>query len=333
MNYRKVYEDIENKTLSQYAVKSADSKGREKQEEECNIRTCFQRDRDRILHSKSFRRLKHKTQVYVSPEGDHYRTRLTHTLEVSQVARTIARALRLNEDLVEAITLGHDLGHTPFGHEGEEALNNISKHGFKHYEQSLRVVDILENQGEGLNLTWEVRDGIVNHSGSNTASTLEGKIVKFADRIAYINHDIDDSIRANVLTVEDLPKECIKQLGSTHSQRITTMVSAIVEDSYDKNEIIMKKDILEATEELRKFMFDNVYLKNNEFKKEKHKSEFIIGNLFDYFIKNTNKLPVELHIKIQEFDQDKIVCDYISGMTDPYAIDTFKKIYLPISWK
>lgn len=326
-------EQIEESILSPYAQLSSKTKGRIEKEEECNIRTCFQRDRDRIVHSKAFRRLKHKTQVYVSPEGDHYRTRLTHTLEVSQIARTIARALSLNEDLVEAISLGHDLGHTPFGHEGERVLNEISKHGFRHYEQSLRVVDVLEKKGKGLNLTWEVRDGILNHSGDNKPSTLEGEIVKIADKIAYINHDIDDSIRANVISKEDLPKECIKVLGNTHSKRISTMVNAIIEESYNKPYIKMNTEVFEAMNELRNFMFENVYNGSLISKKENMKAYYVISSLFEYYTKNTDELPKELIEKIPEYDVDKIVCDYIAGMTDTYAIEKFKDIFVPKPWK
>ncbi|MDO5718785.1 MAG: deoxyguanosinetriphosphate triphosphohydrolase, partial [Tissierellia bacterium] len=249
-------------SLSKYASKSINSKGRRKLEEECEIRTCYQRDRDRILHSKAFRRLKHKTQVFISPEGDHYRTRLTHTLEVSQIARTLARALMLNEDLVEAIALGHDLGHTPFGHIGEDVLNSINPKGFRHYEQSLRVVDFLEmgSKGRGLNLCYEVRDGILNHSGENRANTLEGRIIKFSDRIAYINHDIDDSIRAGIIKEEDLPRDLTQVLGKSHGERINTMVVDIVKNSIDKPEVKMSEEVNDATMKLRAYMFENVYL-------------------------------------------------------------------------
>lgn len=333
MNFRLRTEETEKNLLSQYAQLSHNTKGRVVSEEECDIRTCFQRDRDRIIHSKAFRRLMHKTQVYLSPEGDHYRTRLTHTIEVSQIGRTMARALRLNEDLAEAICLGHDLGHTPFGHEGEAVLNKVCKHGFKHYEQSLRVVDVLENNGKGLNLTFEVRDGIVNHTGDSTASTLEGKLIKFADRIAYINHDIDDSIRAKVLIMEDLPKECIKVLGDSHSKRISTLVRGIIEESYDKPEIIMKKEILGAMNELREFMFKNVYNGILESKRENKKAYYIISSLFEFFKENPSLMPKELAEKINEFDVDRIVCDYIAGMTDTYAIETFKEHFVPKAWK
>lgn len=333
MIYRHHFEELEKTILCQYAQFSIKTKGRLKDEEECSLRTCYQRDRDRILHSKAFRRLKHKTQVYLSPEGDHYRTRLTHTLEVSQIGRTIARVLKLNEDLVEAICLGHDLGHTPFGHEGEKALNTICKHGFKHYEQSLRVVDILEKSGEGLNLTWEVRDGIVNHTGELMPSTLEGKIVKLADRIAYINHDIDDSIRAKVIREDDLPKECIKILGKGHSQRISTMVKAIVEESYDKPDITINIEVLEAMNELREFMFKNVYNIVQLLEGGNKKTYYIINSLFEHFKQNIELIPAELVKKVPEFDLDKIICDYIAGMSDTFAIKTFEGLFIPKMWK
>ena len=302
MNLRLQLEKREREVLSKYATLSSESKGRRYREEKCHIRTDFQRDRDRIIHSKAFRRLKHKTQVFIAPEGDHFRTRLTHTLEVSQIARTIARALGLNEDLVEAISLGHDLGHTPFGHTGERVLNYLHPKGFKHNEQSLRVVDFLEASGDriGLNLTFEVREGIINHSGQNTSSTLEGQIVKYADRIAYINHDIDDSIRANILRddairagiigKEDLPRDCIEVLGNSHSARINTMIVDIIRNSMGKNSISMSEEVGKMTEKLRQFMFENVYL-NPKAKTEDDKAEYIIVELYNYYLKNIDKLP------------------------------------------
>lgn len=332
MNYRKIIEKAEEQVLSPFAQFSSKSKGRIVSENSCDVRTCFQRDKDRILNSKSFRRLKQKTQVYLSPKGDHYRTRLTHTLEVSQIGRNIAKALRLNEDLVEAICLGHDLGHTPFGHEGEVALNRICPHGFKHYEQSLRVTDELENEGKGLNLTWEVRDGIVNHTGENVASTLEGEIVKFADRIAYINHDIDDSVRAKLLSLDSLPKESIKVLGKTHSQRIATMVNGILEESFEKPKIVMNSEIFQAMMELRKFLFDNVY-GSAQPENEKQKIYFIIKALYDYLRQSPNLLPRELCEKIPSCDLDKVVSDYIAGMTDRFAIEIFNEFFIPKTWK
>ena len=259
MKVREITESLEKQILSKYAALSANTKGRLIEVAKCDIRTDYQRDRDRILHSKAFRRLKHKTQVFISPEGDHYRTRLTHTLEVSQIARTIARALRLNEDLTEAIALGHDLGHTPFGHAGEKVLNDIHSGGFKHNEQSLRVVDTLED-GKGLNLTYEVRDGILKHTGSLEPETIEGKIVRFSDKIAYINHDIDDALRGGILEKSSIPAECMEVLGYTHNQRINTMISDIINESMDRDSIMMSSNIREATFQLRKFMFDNVYI-------------------------------------------------------------------------
>jgi len=254
MNLKAFTEQLEESSLSEFAVRSSQTRGRQKPMEPCNLRTEFQRDRDRIIHSKSFRRLMHKTQVFLAPEGDHYRTRLTHTLEVSQIARTIARALRLNEDLTEAIALGHDLGHTPFGHSGEKLLNSIMPGGFRHYEQSLRVVDVLEGVG-GLNLTFEVRDGIVNHAGDNEAETLEGRIIKLADRIAYINHDIDDAVRGGMISAESIPLECRKALGNTHGERIDNMIVDIVRNSQNKPDVAMTAEIHEAMMELRDFMF------------------------------------------------------------------------------
>ncbi len=316
-------------TLSKYAV-------RLKEEEKCDVRTDFQRDRDRILHSKSFRRLKHKTQVFIAPEGDHFRTRLTHTLEVSQIGRTIARALHLNEDLVEAMALGHDLGHTPFGHTGERVLNHLHPKGFKHNQQSIRVVDFLEHREDknGLNLTNQVREGILNHTGDNQSKTLEGQILKFADRIAYINHDIDDAIRAGILKQEDLPGDCIEVLGNTHGRRINTMIVNIIENSIDKNWVRMSPDILEMTMKLRKFMFENVYL-NKSAKTEEEKTEYIITELYKYYSKNNGRLPSE-HLAIyKDIDAsiEDIICDYIAGMTDRYVVNIFSSIFIPKPWE
>jgi len=320
-------EKIEKKILSEYAQLSNNTKGRLKDEEKCDIRTEYQRDRDRIIYSKAFRRLKHKTQVFLSPEGDHYRTRLTHTLEVSQIGRTIARSLRLNEDLAEAIALGHDLGHTPFGHAGEYALNEICPHGFKHYEQSLRVVDFLEKKG-GLNLTSEVRDGILNHTGDNLASTLEGQIIKYADRIAYINHDIEDAIRGKVISDKDLPRGCVKVLGSKSSERINYMIKNIITNSKNKNFIKMSDDFLEATMELRKFMFDNVYYGSKS--KEEVKAQKLIKELYCFLKEDVQYINGELKEMVDYVDIDRLVCDYIAGMTDRYAINKFKEIYIPV---
>ena len=315
-------ENFEMEYLSPYAAKSALSKGRLIPMEKCDLRSEFQRDRDRILHSKTFRRLKHKTQVFLSPTGDHYRTRLTHTLEVSQVARTIARALRLNEDLVEAISLGHDLGHTPFGHAGERTLNSLMQAGFEHNKQSLRVVDVLEK----LNLTYEVRDGILCHTGSRQAETLEGQIVRYADRIAYINHDIDDAIRAGILSEGDIPKHISEVLGNTHGKRIDSLVRAVISGSGD-GEIKMPPAIRTIMDELRQFMFDNIYNSHSLAKKEEKKAERIVEMLFGYYIKHTDEIP---HYTAEEGEQ--AVGDYIAGMTDVYAINEFKRIFLPDAW-
>jgi len=331
MNIRQRTEEIEKSILSPYAVLSINSKGREREEAKCQIRTDFQRDRDRIIHSKSFRRLKHKTQVFISPEKDHYRTRLTHTLEVAQIARTIARALRLNEDLTEAIALGHDLGHTPFGHAGEAVLDSIHPGGFKHNEQSLRVVEVLEDKN-GLNLTWEVRDGILNHTGSNMPSTLEGMVVKYSDRIAYINHDIDDALRAGILHITDLPKECLKVLGIDHKSRINTMITDIIMESLDKPYVKMSKEIEKATCDLREFMFENVYI-GSKAKVEEEKVQYIIKQLYEYFIDNPQKIPEDLRSKRPDEGNQRMVCDYIAGMTDRYALNKYKSIFLPIGWQ
>lgn len=336
MNTRETYEQVEECLLSQYAVKSSHSRGRVYNEKKCDIRTDFQRDRDRIIHCKSFRRLINKTQVFLSPEGDHYRTRLTHTLEVSQISRTIARALRLNEDLTEAIALGHDLGHTPFGHSGESVLNRLVSLGFCHNEQSLRVVDVLENKSSeyrGLNLTIEVRDGIVNHTGPNLPFTLEGKIIRYSDRIAYINHDIDDAVRAGIISNEQIPEKFRKILGNTHSERINTMISDIIKNSIDKNEIKMSDKIMEASLKLREFLFKNVYY-NKTAKSEDKKSDFVIEKLFDFYMSNIKKMPqfyIDLYENIDS-SKEEVVKDYISGMTDRYAIRQFKELFVPNPW-
>ncbi len=328
---REYYEELEEKVLSPYAALSRKSKGRLHPTLKCDIRTEFQRDRDRILHCKSFRRLKHKTQVFIAPEGDHYRTRLTHTLEVSQIARTISRALRLNEDLTEAIALGHDLGHTPFGHIGERCLNKICSTGFQHNVNSLRVVDITEN-GRGLNLTWEVRDGILNHTKSGKPSTLEGQVVSLADRIAYINHDIDDAIRAEVIRQGDLPSGCIEILGETHGMRIDTMISDIINNSMDKTKVSMSPLIADATTQLRQFMFERVYI-HSIAKAEEEKAYHVIEQLYGYFYKNLRKLPVEVYQHLDTHGKDQVVCDYIAGMTDRYAIKMYQELFIPSSWR
>lgn len=320
-------EDREKEILSKYASFSSDSKGRLKEEEMCDIRPIFQQDRDRIIHSKAFRRLKHKTQVFISPAGDHYRTRLTHTLEVSQIARTIARSLKLNEDLTEAISLGHDLGHTPFGHAGEAILDQISNKGFEHNKQSLRVVDYLED----LNLSWEVRDGILHHTGNECPSTLEGEIVRIADRIAYINHDIDDALRAGIINKSDLPKNSIKILGETHSDRIDKMVRDIVVNSYNKKEIRRSKKVKKATRELRKFLFDNVYIGSGA-KKEEVKAERLLKIIFNYYKDNQSEIPAKFKSMKDKFGIEQIIIDYIAGMSDRYAIEKGEELFIPSPW-
>ena len=329
MNIREKQEQTELSLLSPYATRSIDTKGRRKPEEECEIRTCFQRDRDRILHCKAFRRLKDKTQVFLSPVGDHYRTRLMHTLEVSQNARTIARALNLNETLTEAIALGHDLGHTPFGHAGERVLNEMNPKGFKHNQQSVRVAQYLEKNGDGLNLTWEVLDGMKNHSMKSMPHTLEGKIVRLADKIAYINHDIDDSVRAKVLKEEDLPKEYTNVLGTTYRERINTMVLDIVKHSSGINDIVMSQKIRDAMTGLRSFMFQRVYEDPNT-KKEEEKIKNIIEPLYEHYLYHIEELPVYNQKMINsEEDKEQAVCDYIAGMTDHFAIEQYTEIFIP----
>lgn len=322
----------EKQTLSPYAFLTSNTRGREKPYVPCENRTEFQRDRDRIIHSQSFRRLMNKTQVFLAPTGDHYRTRLTHTLEVTQIARIIARALRLNEDLAEAGALGHDLGHTPFGHAGEYALQQCFSKDFTHYKQSLRVVEKLEKNGEGLNLTWEVRDAIVNHSGENSASTLEGRIIKFADRIAYINHDIDDACRAGILTLDAIPKELRNILGETHSKRINTMVTAVIDASRDRPDISMTPEIGEAMLELRKFLFANVYF-NPTAKAEEGKAQMLLVKLFEYYSEYPEKMPELYKRNIDTEGVGRCVCDFVSGMTDRYAIETFQTLFVPKVWR
>ncbi|NLL63962.1 MAG: deoxyguanosinetriphosphate triphosphohydrolase [Ruminococcaceae bacterium] len=329
MSIREETLKIEDITLSPLAAHCSQTKGRAVPEEECSIRTAYQRDRDRIIHSSSFRRLKHKTQVFLSPAGDHYRTRLTHTFEVSQIARTIARALRLNEDLTEAIALAHDLGHTPFGHAGERALNEVFFEGFKHYEQSLRVVDVLEKDGEGLNLTYEVRDGILCHTTGKAAETLEGRIVKFADRIAYINHDIDDAIRAGILTEEDIPIHLRDVLGKNKTIRINTMVTSIIENS--ERDIKMAPEIYEAYVEIHKFMFENVY-NNPVCKGEEGKAIAIVQELYKYYVEHPDEMP-KLYREVAEKESPKRgACDYISGMSDDFALATYSRLFIPKCW-
>jgi dGTPase len=320
---------MEAQQLSPQAQLAANSRGRVRPEKKCSVRTDFQRDRDRIIHSKAFRRLKHKTQVFISPEGDHYRTRLTHTLEVAQIARTIARALRLNEDLTEAIALGHDLGHTPFGHTGEEALNDVYPGGFRHNEQSLRVVDVLEGEC-GLNLTFEVRDGIINHSGERRALTLEGQIVYFADRIAYINHDIDDALRAGVISAGELPFEPLQILGHSHSQRINCMVSDLIKTGRNSGDIQMSSAVDKATVKLRQFLFDFVYI-GSEAKKDENKARNLIKQLYAHFAAHPEQLPRE-YIRASQGKMERAACDYIAGMTDRFAKVEFLRCFFPRSF-
>ncbi len=329
---RERFSELERMTLSPYACLTASSKGRDVPVTPSDIRTDFQRDRDRILHCQSFRRLMNKTQVFLAPTGDHYRTRMTHTLEVTQIARIIARALRLNEDLTEAAALGHDIGHTPFGHAGEFAMQKCFDPCFTHYKQSLRVVEQLENDGRGLNLTWEVRDGIVNHTGAHMASTLEGVIVKFADRIAYINHDIDDACRAGILAETDIPKEIRDVLGQGHSQRINTMVSSIVRESTDQPYIRMEEPVQEATDALRDFLFARVY-RNPVAKSEESKAQEMLMRLFEYFVANPDKMPSLYRGNCETESVERCVCDFISGMTDRYAIEVYSDLYIPKVWR
>lgn len=329
MNVREKTLEIEEKTLSPYGMLCKNTKGRKRPEDECPIRTAYQRDRDRIIHCNAFLRLKQKTQVFLSPVGDHYRTRLTHTFEVSQIARTIARGLRLNEDLTEAISLGHDLGHTPFGHAGERALNEIFPGGFKHYRQSLRVVDVIEKNGKGLNLTYEVRNGIVCHTTGTEASTLEGRVVKLADKIAYINHDIEDAVRAGVMKETDIPEEILKVLGRSKSDRINTLVISVIENS--GRDITFDMDTEIAFENLHSFMFANVYT-NPVCKSEESKAMDMIKRLYEYFTKNPETLPGEYAVIRDRDGAERAACDYIAGMTDHYAVKTYTNLFVPNSW-
>ncbi len=332
MTVAELFCEREKQTLSPYAFLTSDTKGRDYAYTPCQNRTEFQRDRDKIIHSKAFRRLMHKTQVFLFPVDEHYRTRLTHTLEVAQIARIICRALMLNEDLCEAAALGHDLGHTPFGHAGETVMQECFDSSFTHYKQSVRVVERLENDGAGLNLTVEVRDGILNHAGDNKASTLEGRIIKFADRIAYINHDIDDACRAGILTIDDIPKDIISVVGKGHSQRINTMVTSVIDGSRDKPDIQMTAEVGEAMLELRSFLFDAVY-KNPIAKGEEKKAKSMLRDLYEYFVFRPEEMP-ELYYYNTEFEPvGRCVCDYISSMTDRYAIDIFRKLFMPTVWQ
>jgi dGTPase len=323
-------EEIEQDVLSPHATLTSATKGRERPEAADPIRTCFQQDRDRIVHSKAFRRLKHKTQVFLAPEGDHYRVRLTHTLEVSQIARTAARALRLNEDLTEAIALGHDLGHTPFGHLGEQALTPFLGRPFRHNEQSLRIVEHLENDGRGLNLTWEVRDGILHHTWSMPPpSTAEAHVVRFADRIAYINHDVDDAVRAGVLREDELPVEAVGVLGRTHSARIDRLVTDLVERTGEGPDMRMSDDVFRALDTLRDFLFERVYLRD-EARAEQDKAIGLVRTLFTYFLEHPDEVPEEYHRA--PGDLPTRVADYIAGMTDRFGLRTYERLFLPQGW-
>jgi dGTPase len=342
MNIREQTEEIERKILHPKACLSSQSRGRSKPEKEGEIRTCFQRDRDRIIHSKAFRRLKHKTQVFLAPKGDHYRTRLTHVLEVSQIARTIAKALRLNEDLTEAIALGHDLGHTPFGHAGEDILREIHPGGFDHYKQSLRVVDFLEKDGEGLNLTHEVRNGILKHSKgkgliipetkSDRADTFEGQVVRVSDIIAYVNHDLDDALRAGVMKRSDIPKNIIKTLGDTHAKRIDTMVKDVIYQSalLDLEAIMMSDAILASTTMLRDFLYKRVY-ESDKIIREFKKAQKILRDLYAYYLEHMEEVFVDIP-KEEKLNKHRMVCDFIAGMTDRFALMTYERLFLPQQW-
>ena len=334
MNIRETREAWEETYLSPYAALSGRTQGRDRKEEPCDIRTEYQRDRDRILHCKAFRRLKHKTQVFLAPEGDHYRTRLTHTLEVAQIARTISRSLRLNEDLTEAIALGHDLGHTPFGHSGEQILNELCPYGFAHYQQSVRVVEVLEKDGKGLNLTKEVRDGILNHRTSGHPSTLEGGVVRLSDKIAYINHDIDDAIRARIFTEEEIPSEYTKVLGHSVRERLNTMIHDIIYQSMDQPKILMSPGMEEAMQGLRSWLFQHVY-KNEVPKAEEGRAQQLIVSLYRYYMEHVIELPEEYLLMMvqQNESKERVVCDYIAGMSDSYAIDRFEQLFVPKAWK
>ncbi len=333
MTIREELERMERENLSPYATLSVNTKGRDLPEEQCDVRPVFQRDRDRILHCKAFRRLKNKTQVFLTPKGDHYRTRLSHTLEVSQNARTIAKALRLNEDLVEAIALGHDLGHTPFGHAGEFVLNEICEDGFRHNEQSVRIVEKLEKAGKGLNLTWEVRDGILNHQSKSIPHTLEGKIVRLSDKIAYVNHDIDDAIRAQILTEDDIPMELKKTLGFTTKQRLNTLIHNIISNSMNQDDIYMSKEVEQAMMDLRRFMFENVY-QNPIAKGEEVKAKAMVEQLFYYYKAHITAMPEKFLQMLEEGEkEERVICDYIAGMTDQYAINKFSEYFLPQAWQ
>lgn len=332
LNLRQVTEEREKAMLSPYASLSVNSRGRKRPEEACDMRTVYQRDRDRILHCKSFRRLMHKTQVFIRPEGDHYRTRLTHTLEVAQIARTISRALRLNEDLTEAIALGHDLGHTPFGHAGERVLNEKMPCGFSHDEQGIRVVEVLEKKGQGLNLTWEVLDGMANHSIHKMPSTMEGQVVRLADKMAYIHHDTDDAIRGQIIREEELPADCCDILGHNVKERLNRMIRDVIRMSMGQPEIRMTPQVQDAMMRLRQFMFDRVYI-GSMAKMEEAKAERLVGGLVDWFRAHPDSLSQEAFSRREQGDSlDTIICDYVSGMSDNYAVRCFQKFYVPKAW-
>lgn len=330
LSIREETQRIEREILSPYAALSENTRGRVREAAECPIRTPYQRDRDKVIHCKAFRRLKHKTQVFLSPEGDHYRTRLTHTLEVSQIARTIARALRLNEDLTEAVALGHDLGHTPFGHAGERALNRLMPNGFRHYEQSVRVVERLENDGRGLNLTFEVLDGIRCHTTGQEARTMEGRIIRWADKIAYMNHDIDDAIRAGVIRESDIPRDITAVLGDTKNKRITTMVTSLIRNS-PAGVVNMDADVLEAYDALHEFMYEAVYL-NDYAKREEKKVPHLIESLFGYYVRHPDRLPESMREIAEADGKEQAACDYIAGMTDRFAVDLYSNLFIPKAW-
>lgn len=333
MNIRESLEEREQEFLSPYAAHSRESRGRERPEEECDIRTVYQRDRDRILHCKAFRRLKDKTQVFLAPHGDHYRNRLTHTLEVSQTARTVAKALRLNEDLVEAIALGHDLGHTPFGHAGERALDKLNPMGFAHYKQSVRVAQVLEKKGRGLNLTWEVIDGILNHRTSGRPATLEGQVVRLCDKISYIHHDMDDAHRAGLISEDDIPITIRMLLGYTIRERLNTLIHNIVENSQGKDTIQMSEEVYQAMMDLRKIMFQNVYL-NPKAKKEEAKAIDMLSKLYEYYMEHPQKMSKEyVNLIVTGTSLNQAVCDYLSGMTDQYSMQKFQEIFIPKAWE
>ena len=331
MTVRERLEQTEYSLLSPQAQKAAETKGRAYAEEESDVRTCYQRDTDRIVHSKAFRRLMHKTQVFLQPEGDHYRTRMTHTLEVSRIARTIARSLQLNEDLTEAIALGHDLGHTPFGHAGEVALTEVMGVAFRHNEQSLRVVDRLEKDGQGLNLTHEVRMGILGHTGLSIPETLEGQIVRVSDRIAYINHDLDDAMRAGILKDKDIPRSISYVLGESHKERINTLVMDMISHTQETGNLGMRQEVTQAMDDLRTFLFTKVY-KNPVAKGEESKARAMIQSLYTYYSKNPEKLPADFIPQLDFEGMPRVICDYIAGMTDKYAVAKYEDIFIPSAW-